>query len=90
MLFLPDVCGIRYTGQGTLYDVLAGPIYLVIQGVAAVPLVALIQSFPLTPPIAIGILTMLWTLCTLLTGFVKDYWAVALLRFLYGILYVIN
>ncbi|XP_030853766.1 uncharacterized protein LOC115919044 [Strongylocentrotus purpuratus] len=84
-LFLPDVCGIQYTGQGTLYDVLAGPIYLIIQGVAAVPLVGLIQSFSLRPPFAIGIITVLWTLCTLITGFVKDYWAVALLRFLYGI-----
>lgn len=89
-LFLPDVCGIQYTGQGTLYDVLAGPIYLIIQGVAAVPLVGLIQSFSLRPPFAIGIITVLWSICTLITGFVKDYWAVALLRFLYGILYVLN
>ncbi|XP_041482184.1 uncharacterized protein LOC121429267 [Lytechinus variegatus] len=83
--FLPDVCGIRYTGQGTLYDVLAGPIYLIIQGVAAIPIVGLFQRLSLRPTFAIGILTVLWTLCTFTTGFVENYWAIALLRFFFGI-----
>nr|XP_054769446.1 uncharacterized protein LOC129277270 [Lytechinus pictus] len=83
--FLPDACAIRYTGQGTLYDVLAGPIYLIIQGVAAIPIVGLFQRLSLRPTFAIGILTMMWTLCTFSTGFVEDYWAIALLRFFFGI-----
>eukprot|EP00057_Strongylocentrotus_purpuratus_P018834 XP_011673308.1 PREDICTED: protein spinster homolog 1 [Strongylocentrotus purpuratus] len=36
-------------------------------------------------PLSIAMFTVLWTLCTLLTAFVNDYWAVALLRFLFGI-----
>ncbi|XP_063966590.1 uncharacterized protein LOC129277820 [Lytechinus pictus] len=83
--FLPDVCGIRYTGRGTTYDVLAGPIYLTVQGIVTVPLIGLVQGFSMSQPISISMFTMLSTLFILLTAFVDDYWAVVLLRFLFGI-----
>lgn len=85
-LFLPDVCGIQYTGQGILFEILAGPIYLIVQGVTIIPVVGLIQWFSLRPPFVIGLFTMLWTLCTFITAYVNDYWAIALLRFLFGVL----
>ncbi|XP_030853930.1 uncharacterized protein LOC115919050 [Strongylocentrotus purpuratus] len=75
------VHGTRYT----LYDVLAGPIYLIIEGIATVPLIGLVQGLSIRAPLSIAMFTVLWTLCTLLTAFVNDYWAVALLRFLFGI-----
>eukprot|EP00057_Strongylocentrotus_purpuratus_P028002 XP_011682476.1 PREDICTED: uncharacterized protein LOC100893817 [Strongylocentrotus purpuratus] len=78
-LFLPDVCGIQYTGQGILFEILAGPIYLIVQGVTSIPLVGLIQRLSLRPPFVIGLFTILWTLCTFITAYVNDYWAIALL-----------
>ncbi|XP_030853536.1 uncharacterized protein LOC100893817 [Strongylocentrotus purpuratus] len=84
-LFLPDVCGIQYTGQGILFEILAGPIYLIVQGVTSIPLVGLIQRLSLRPPFVIGLFTILWTLCTFITAYVNDYWAIALLRFLFGV-----
>ncbi|XP_054769375.2 D-galactonate transporter-like [Lytechinus pictus] len=84
-LCLPDICGIQYTGQGTLYELLAGPIYMIVQGVVGIPLLGFIQWFSWQPSFIICMFTTLWTLCTLFTAFMNDYWAIALLRFFFGV-----
>ncbi|XP_072175722.1 uncharacterized protein [Diadema setosum] len=83
--FSPDACIIEYTGMGTLYDILAGPVYLIIEGVSAVPITVLLQAAGVPHIATIASLTVAWSLCTLGTAFVNSYWAVAFLRFLFGI-----
>ncbi|XP_072175720.1 uncharacterized protein [Diadema setosum] len=83
--FSPDACTIEYTGMGTLYDILAGPVYLIIEGVSAVPITVLLQAAGVPHIATIASLTIAWSLCTLGTAFVNSYWMVAFLRFLFGI-----
>lgn len=76
-------CKWDYTGQGFDYQILAGPIFILIYTFAAIPVGIAADLY--NRKMLLGISLIFWSLCTLLSGFVTSYWQLALLRFGVGL-----
>ena len=77
------VCMWNYNGQGFQYELLAGPIFIVIYTFAGIPVAFLADMYNRKNLLAIAV--TFWSLMTGLTGFVQEYWQLALLRFGLGV-----
>ncbi|XP_032786983.2 MFS-type efflux pump MSMEG_3705 isoform X2 [Daphnia magna] len=82
-------CKWDYTGQGFDYQILAGPIFILIYTFAAIPVGIAAdlynRKFLTYMQVLLGISLIFWSVCTLLSGFVTSYWQLALLRFGLGL-----
>lgn len=76
-------CEWNYNGQGFQYQLLAGPIFIVIYTLVGIPLGFLSDLYNRKALLAICV--TFWSLMTLLSGLVQEYWQLALLRFGLGI-----
>ena len=77
------VCQYNYNGNGFQYQLLAGPIFIVVYTFAGIPLGYLADITNRKNLLAICLI--FWSAMTLLTGFATEYWHLALLRFGLGI-----
>jgi len=76
-------CKWDYTGQGYDYQILAGPIFIMIYTLAAIPVGIAADIY--NRKLLLGISLIFWSVCTLLSGMVTSYWQLAVLRFGVGL-----
>ncbi|XP_043196131.1 MFS-type efflux pump MSMEG_3705-like [Amphibalanus amphitrite] len=72
-------CKWDYTGTGTEYDLLAGPIFVLVFTIAGVPL-GIAADLYNRKLLLCGCL-FVWSTCVVLTGLAEQYWQLAALRF---------
>ncbi|XP_043201897.1 MFS-type efflux pump MSMEG_3705-like [Amphibalanus amphitrite] len=72
-------CKWDYTGTGTQYDILAGPIFVLVYTIAGVPL-GIAADLYNRKLLLCGCL-LVWATCVVLTGLAEQYWQLAALRF---------
>ncbi|XP_060069712.1 protein spinster homolog 1-like isoform X2 [Ylistrum balloti] len=77
------VCEWNYNGQGLLYQIIAGPVFIVVFTFSGILVGFLADKYNRKNLLAIC--CMFWSLMTLLMGFVQDYWQLAILRFGQGL-----
>ncbi|CAD5115834.1 DgyrCDS4772 [Dimorphilus gyrociliatus] len=77
------VCEWGYTGQGVQYEIVAGTAFIVIYTFAGIPLGSLADRY--NRKIILSIAIFVWSVATVLTGVIRKYWQLVLLRFLLGI-----
>lgn len=80
------VCKWDYNGQGLQYEILAGPVFIVVFTLAGLPLGLLADFYNRRTLLAACL--VLWSAMTLATGFVHQYWQLAVTRFILGIGFV--
>ncbi|KAL8609601.1 hypothetical protein ACOMHN_023737 [Nucella lapillus] len=76
------VCVWERTGQGVQYQLLAGPVFVLVYTVAGVG-VSLLAHLQARRTL-LGLALLLWSLATALTGLVTHYWHLVVLRLLLG------
>ncbi|XP_072176914.1 MFS-type efflux pump MSMEG_3705-like [Diadema setosum] len=74
-----EVCYYERTGQGLQYQILAGPIFIVIYTFAGIGLGYLADIT--NRKMLLAFCLAFWSLMTLLTGFATEYWQLVVLRF---------
>ena len=75
-----------YTGTGIEYQVLAGPAFILVFTLSAIPM-GLLASIPAVPrKYVLGAVVILWSLMTLAAGFTGAFWQLLLARIGLGIL----
>lgn len=75
-----------YTGTGIEYQVLAGPAFILVFTLSAIPM-GLLASIPvIRRKYVLGAVIILWSLMTLLSGFTEAFWQLLLTRIGLGIL----
>ncbi|XP_037076088.1 protein spinster homolog 1-like isoform X2 [Pollicipes pollicipes] len=72
-------CKWDYTGTGTQYNLLAGPVFILIYTFAGIPVGIAADLY--NRKILLAVACIIWSTCTFLTGFAKEYWQLAVLRF---------
>ena len=77
------VCKWDHNGQGLQYEILAGPVFIVVYTLAGIPL-SILADFSNRRNLLVAALAV-WSTMTLLTGFVHTYWQLVVTRFLLGI-----
>lgn len=77
------MCEWNYNGQGIEYEILAGPVFIVVYTIAGIPLGFLADVYNRKNILAV--LLTFWSLMTVLTGLSKEYWHLVILRFALGI-----
>jgi len=80
------VCKWDHNGQGLQYEILAGPVFIVIYSLAGIP-ISVLADFSNRRNLLIAGLA-LWSAMTLVTGFVQRYWQLVVTRFLLAVGYV--
>jgi len=78
-----SVCKWDHNGQGLEFEILAGPVFIVIYTLSGIPLSVLADFSNRRNLLVAGL--ALWSAMTLLTGFVQRYWQLVVTRFLLGI-----
>ena len=76
-------CEWNYNGQGLQYELLAGPLFIVIYTLAGIPLGLWADVYNRKK--LLGAAVIFWSTMTILMGLVKEYWQLAILRFGLGI-----
>ena len=76
-------CVFDYNGQGSEYQLLAGPAFIVVFTFAGI-LVSFVADW-YNRKLLLAVCVIFWSLATLLTGFVEKYWQLAVLRFALGL-----
>ncbi|CAH1786619.1 unnamed protein product [Owenia fusiformis] len=79
------VCQWKYLGTGILYQLLAGPLYIVLYAVSGIPLGMISELNNINRKLILAICVILWSVMTLLSGFSQAYWHVAVCRLALGI-----
>lgn len=77
------VCVWDYDGTGSQYQILAGPVFILVYTVSGIPLGFCAGVFNRRNLIVFCLL--LWSTMTLLTGFATKYWHLVITRFILGI-----
>ncbi|XP_021341763.1 uncharacterized protein LOC110442462 isoform X2 [Mizuhopecten yessoensis] len=77
------VCKWDYNGQGLLYQIIAGPVFIVIFTFSGIFVGFMADKYNRKNLLAVC--CIFWSVMTLLMGFVQDYWQLALLRFGQGL-----
>ncbi|KAL3872099.1 hypothetical protein ACJMK2_040053 [Sinanodonta woodiana] len=73
------VCEWNYNGQGLEYQIVAGPVFILIYTFAGIFIGFLADRY--NRKILLASCLIFWSAMTLLTGFVKEYWQLVILRF---------
>lgn len=73
------ICYYDYNGQGLEYQIVAGPAFTVIYTFGGIFISYIAEKYNRKAMLAICL--MFWSVMTLLTGFVKEYWQLVILRF---------
>ncbi|XP_061169687.1 MFS-type efflux pump MSMEG_3705-like [Saccostrea echinata] len=73
------VCYYDYNGQGNEYQIVAGPAFIVIYTFAGIFISYVADRY--NRKVMLAVCLMFWSVMTLLTGFVKEYWQLVILRF---------
>ncbi|KAL4218887.1 hypothetical protein ACF0H5_021475 [Mactra antiquata] len=73
------VCDWNYNGQGFEYEILAGPVFIVIFTFGGIFIGFAADRY--NRKILLASCLIFWSVMTLLTGFVQNYWQLVLLRF---------
>ncbi|XP_074655462.1 MFS-type efflux pump MSMEG_3705-like [Tubulanus polymorphus] len=74
-----DVCKWDYNGQGLAYQILAGPVFIFIYTFMGIFLGMAADAY--NRKVLLAVCLIFWSVMTLLTGFVREYWQLVLLRF---------
>ena len=77
------MCKWDHNGQGLQYEILAGPVFIVVYTLVGIP-ISVLADFSNRRNLLVVALA-LWSAMTLLTGFVQTYWELVVTRFLVGI-----
>ena len=77
------VCVWDYDGTGNQYQILAGPVFILVYTISGIPLGFCAGVFHRRNLIVFCLL--LWSAMTLLTGFATEYWHLVITRFILGI-----
>ena len=77
------VCVWDYDGTGSQYQILAGPVFILVYTISGIPLGFCAGVFHRRNLIVFCLL--LWSTMTLLTGFSTKYWHLVITRFILGI-----
>lgn len=80
------LCYYDYNGQGLEYQIVAGPAFTVIYTFGGIFISYAAEKYNRKAMLAACL--MFWSVMTLLTGFVKEYWQLVILRFGLGFGYV--
>ncbi|KAL4218886.1 hypothetical protein ACF0H5_021474 [Mactra antiquata] len=73
------VCEWNYNGQGFEYQIVAGPVFIVIYTFAGIFIGFAADKY--NRKIMLASCLIFWSAMTLLTGFIKEYWQLVVLRF---------
>ncbi|XP_048776691.1 MFS-type efflux pump MSMEG_3705-like isoform X2 [Ostrea edulis] len=73
------ICYYDYNGQGFEYQIVAGPAFIVIYTFAGIFISYVAEKF--NRKVMLAACLMFWSVMTILTGFVKEYWHLVILRF---------
>ena len=73
-------CVWQYSGSGIEYQILAGPVFMLVFTVAGVPLGLLASYKSVNRHLVLSAALLLWTLATLATSFSQAFWMLLLLR----------
>lgn len=74
-----EVCTWDYNGQGLEYQLVAGPVFIVIYTFAGIFISFAADRY--NRKVMLGACLIFWSTMTLLTGFIKKYWQLVILRF---------
>jgi MFS family permease len=78
-----DACLWDYNGQGYQYQIVAGPVFILVYTFAGIFIGFAADKY--NRKIMLAVCLMWWSAMTLLTGFVQDYWQLVILRFGLGL-----
>ena len=76
-------CEWNYNGQGLEYEILAGPVFIVVYTLASIPISFWADTYSRKNILAA--MLFFWSLMTALTGLAKEYWHLVILRFALGV-----
>lgn len=74
-------CTYDYNGKGYEYQLVAGPVFILIFTIMGVIVSYFADSYRKYRVYILGACLIWWSTMTLLSGFVKSYWELVLLRF---------
>ncbi|XP_059174698.1 protein spinster homolog 1-like [Physella acuta] len=78
-----SLCKWDYNGQGWAYQILAGPVFILIYTFAGIFIGFAADHY--NRKLMLAFCLIFWSAMTLLTGLVKEYWQLVILRFLLGL-----
>ncbi|XP_005094596.1 protein spinster homolog 1 isoform X2 [Aplysia californica] len=78
-----EYCRWDYNGQGWDYQILAGPVFILIYTFSGIFIGFAADQY--NRKLLLAFCLAFWSAMTLLTGFVKEYWQLAILRFALGL-----
>ena len=79
------VCKYDYNGQGTAYQVLAGPAFIVVFTFTGILVSMFADVFKSKRVVILTVSLVFWSLMTSLSGLAQSYWQLAILRFGLGL-----
>ncbi|XP_076436399.1 MFS-type efflux pump MSMEG_3705-like [Babylonia areolata] len=77
------VCVWDYNGQGLQYQILAGPVFILVYTFSGIFISFAADLYNRKNLLALCL--VLWSVATILTGLVREYWQLVVLRFLLGL-----
>ena len=77
------VCSWDYDGNGEEFQILVGPVFVIVYTISGIPLGFLASKYNRRNIFVLCL--AFWSLMTLLTGFATRYWHLVATRFLLGI-----
>lgn len=80
-----EICHFTYNGQGYEYQIIAGPVFILVFTVMGIVVSTFADSFSKYRTYILAASLAFWSLMTFLSGFVNSYWQLAVLRFGLGI-----
>ncbi|XP_063967262.1 uncharacterized protein LOC129278455 [Lytechinus pictus] len=78
------LCDWRYTGTGSEYEILAGPVFIIVLGILGVPVTVLAEMGRVNRRNVVGVCTICWSITILCTGFSQTLAEIYVWRFLLG------
>ncbi|XP_030838062.1 high-affinity nitrate transporter 2.1 [Strongylocentrotus purpuratus] len=78
------LCEWHYTGTGSEYEILAGPVFIIVLGILGVPITVLAEMGRINRRNVVGVCTICWSLTIVCTGFSQTLAEVYVWRFLLG------
>lgn len=78
-----DVCKWDYNGQGLQYQIVAGPVFILVYTFMGIAVGFMADIYSRKVMLAIALIW--WSVMTILTGFVQEYWQLVILRFGLGL-----
>ncbi|XP_033098985.1 D-galactonate transporter-like isoform X3 [Anneissia japonica] len=75
-----DLCKWHYTGTGLEYQLLVGPLFMVVLSFTGVPVSLVSEAGSLNRKNILSSCVLFWSVATVLTGWAQEYWQVAIAR----------